>query len=44
MEKNDAKILAIYPRSRIDAHVCFDSDGPTRDSKIQSAIRGPAAD
>ena len=38
------KSLQFTPRSRIDAHVCFDSDGPTRDSKIQFAIRGPAAD
>jgi len=43
-EKNNAKIRAICSRSRIDAHFCFGSDGTGRDSKIQSAIQGPAAE
>src|SRR6266508_1570935 len=42
-EKNNAKIFAIFSRSRIDVHFCFGSDGARR-SKTQPAIPGPTED
>src|SRR6266446_4663259 len=43
-ETNNAKILAMCSRSRIDVHFYFGSDGPRCHSKTQSAIPGPTAD